>query len=130
MRITPPVKYDGLPCSYVGVGCAYEDINKTNFTEPLPEGLRSDGWLKLEDMNRYIRHHLSIKKSVYYKRNKRITLRKFLATNTAKACVCVYGHFIYVNGNDYWSFFDNDFDKIVCIWYIKSNNDITFRQNI
>lgn len=119
MRITPPDKYNSLPCSYVGVGCAYEDILNKEFTEPLPPGLKTDGWLTLEDMNRYVRHYLPIRKKIYFKRSERITLHEFLAANTAKACVCVCGHFIYANKQDYWSFFDNNFDKVVCVWYIR-----------
>lgn len=119
MRITPSSKYNGLPCSYVGTGCAYEDIYKKPFTEPMLDNLKGDGWSTLENTNKYVRCLLPIKKKVYYKRNERFTLREFLETNNTKCLVCVYGHFIYVNGKDYWSFFDNEDDKVVCIWYVK-----------
>ncbi len=117
-RITPSAKYRGLPCSYVGTGCAYEDVFKKPFDIPLPEGLKDDGWLTLENENRYIRQYLPIKKKQYFKRNERITLWEFLETNTERCGVCVYGHFIYVNGKDYWSFFNNEEDPVVCVWYI------------
>ena len=70
--------------------------------------------------NKFIRSFLKIKKKQYFKRTERVSLKEFLEKNTERCCVCVYGHFIYVDGNDYWSFFDNDNDKIVCIWYIES----------
>lgn len=46
-------------------------------------------------------------------------LLQFLSENTNRAAVCVLGHFIYVNGEDYWSFFNNENDPVVCVWYIK-----------
>ena len=119
MRITPINKYRGLPCSYVGIGCAYEDFYNKPFTISMFENLKDDGWATLENTNKYVRSLLPIKKKVYFKRNERIKLKEFLSENTEKCLVCVYGHFIYVNGKDYWSFFENENDKIVCIWYIR-----------
>ena len=118
-RITPDNKYHGLPCSYVGTGCAYEDVIGEPFPAELPCGLYDDGYLTLENENKFIRQFLPIKKKQYFKRNERITLRRFLENNNERCCVCVYGHFIYVNGKDYWSFFDNEDDMVVCVWYIK-----------
>ncbi len=120
-RIVPNSKYRGLPCSYVGTGCAYEDVFKKPFTVPLPDGLKDDGWLTLEKENEYLRQHLPVKKKVYFKRTERIALREFLQANTDRCCICVYGHFIYANGKDYWSFFDNENDPVVCVWYIKKD---------
>lgn len=119
MRIKPKRKYEGLPCSFVGTGCAYEDINGKRFKAELPEGLKQDGWASMKILNQYVRTHLPIKKQVYYKRGERFKLRDFLENNDTQAGVCVYGHFIYVNGKDYWSFFDNRNDDVVCIWYIQ-----------
>lgn len=118
-RIEPDEKYRGLPCSYVGAGCAYEDITQEAFNMALPDGLKSDGYLSLDNFNRFLRQILPVRKKQYFKRIERFTLREFLETNEARCCVCVYGHLIYVNGKDYWSFFDNDNDKVVCVWYFK-----------
>lgn len=118
MRITPNRKYNGLPCSYVGTGCAFEDITGQRFKEKLPEGLREDGWATMKQLNAYVREHLPVKKKVYYTRAERFKLRDFLANNTGRAGVCVLGHFIYVNGQNYWSFFNNLNDDVVCVWYI------------
>lgn len=119
MRIEPNAKYQGMPCSYVGTGCAYENIWGEPFRYPVPENLRNDGYLSLDDANKFIRAHLMVRKKVYFRKNERITLREFLAKNTEACCVCVYGHFIYVNGKDYWSFFDNEDDQVVCVWYLR-----------
>lgn len=43
MRYEPDAKYNGMPCSYVGTGCTYEDITKKDFDSLLPPGLRNDG---------------------------------------------------------------------------------------
>lgn len=119
MRYEPDAKYNGMPCSYVGAGCAYEDVTKKDFDLPLPPGLRNDGWLTLNNMNKFIRGLLPIRKKVYFKRGERPKLKDFLKDNEERCGVCVYGHFIYVNGHDYWSFFNNDENRVVCIWYIK-----------
>ncbi len=119
MRIEPNAKYQGLPCSFVGVGCAYEDIKHMCFCTAMPEGIKEDGYLTLDSANRFIRQFLSVKKKVYYKRDIRIPLKEFLNQNTEKCCICVLGHFIYVSGSDYWSFFDNEDDPVVCVWYLK-----------
>lgn len=118
MQFIPSEKYNGLPCSYVGTGCAYEDIYRKPFTEPLPPNLKDDGWSTLENTNKYVRKFFKVKKKEYYKRGERPILNDFLSHNFGKCLVCVYGHFIYVSGNDYWSFFDNSQDEIVCIWYL------------
>lgn len=119
MRITPNPKYHGLPCSYVATGCAYEDYYKKPFSEGVPDWIRDNGYMTLEGENKFIRSLLPIRKKVYYKRNERFPLSLFLATNNERCCVCVYGHLIYVNGKDYWSFFENEDDLVVCVWYIK-----------
>lgn len=62
-------------------------------------------------------------KYVYYKRGERPALKEFLKTNFEKCGICVYGHFIYAEGPDYWSFFDNDNDEIVAIWYLKEKTN-------
>lgn len=118
MRIIPVDKYRGLPCSYVGTGCAYEDITKKEFDVDLPDSLKSDGYMTLEGENKFLRQFLPVKKKVYYKRSERILLRDFLRSNTDCCCICVLGHFIYAKGGDYWSFFNNDNDPVVCVWYL------------
>lgn len=118
MRITPNNKFRGYPCSYVGTGCAYENVTGMTFISSLPEGLGKDGFLSLDNMNRFIRKYLRIRKKTYFKRAERVSLKEFLTRFTGRACVCVLGHFVYVSGGDYWSFFDNDDDAVVCVWYI------------
>lgn len=120
MRVTPNSRFFGQPCSYVGTACAYEDYYGKSFPGGLPDGLKANGYLSLEGENRYLRSWLPVSKKVYFKRGERPLFRDFLRTNTARCCVCVFGHFVYVKGADYWSFFDNEEDEVVCVWYLKS----------
>lgn len=122
MRFNPKSKYHDKPCSYVGTGCAYEDYFGWPFLAGLPENLRADGWSSLDNTNKYVRKHLPVRKKVYFKRGTRPLLRDFLKDNEEKCLICVYGHFVYAKGRDYWSFFDNDNDEIVCIWFLKEKN--------
>lgn len=119
MRITPDIKYKGQPCSYTSTGCAYEDVIKEPFTKPLPDELKENGYLSLDSANKYIRQYLPVKKKQYFKQGERMTLENFMKDNEQKCCVCVYGHFIYVDGKNYWSFFDNEDDDVICVWYLK-----------
>lgn len=121
-RITPDKKYEALPCSYVGAGCAYENLFKKPFTAPLPEGYHDDGYLSLDNMNRFIRQYLPVKKKLYYNRANRFPLSQLLEQNKTPMIICVKGHCIYANHGDYASFFENKNDPVVCIWYLDPNH--------
>lgn len=124
MRIEPSERYYDKPCSYVAVGCAYENIFNKKFEVGLPSGLKNDGYLSLNFMDKFAREILSIKKKTYFKRDQRIRLKDFLKDNRKKYCVCVLGHFLYVNNGDYWSFFENEEDYIVCVWEIEESESV------
>lgn len=119
MRYFPRDYYNDKPCSYVSVGIAYENIVGKSFDLPLQDELKDDGYFTLDNMNKFIRSVLPIKRKVYFKRNERMLLKDLFGSNSEKCIVCVIGHYIYVDGQDYWSFFDNENDEVVCIWYIK-----------
>ncbi len=118
-QIIPNKKYEGYPCSYVGAGCAYEDIKKKEFKEELPESLSKEGYLSLKNEEEFLKTFFNIKKKRYYKRTERPYLIDFLRENKGPCCICVYGHFVYANGEDYWSYFDNDYSKVVNVWYLE-----------
>lgn len=111
-RDPKPIFYD-IPCSMVAVGTASGSF------PPAPEGLTSDGYLSLSGMNRYCRSMLPVSKSVNFRRGERPTLKEFLETNTQRAVICVLGHFIFADGNTYWSFLRNAKDPVVQVWYLK-----------
>ena len=114
----PEKKYIGFPCSYVAAGCAYEDITSKDFEPDLPIGLHDDGYLTLNGADKFLRQFFFVKKE-YFRRNDRVPLKDFLKKNTEPCAICVLGHFLYANGQDYWSFYDNDNDPVVCVWYLK-----------
>lgn len=118
MRHLPEKFLYDMPCSIVAITSAKKDLN-INTETILPNNLKENGYLDLNSMNKLIRTNLPVKKKQYFKRTERILLENFLEDNTEKCIVCVYGHYIYVNGEDYWSFFPNEKDKIVCLWYLK-----------
>lgn len=121
MRITPKSIYNGLPCSFVAVGCAVGEKNEDLMR--FADGLKDDGYLSLDNMNKYIRSLLPIQKKQYFKRGERPILKDLLENNQRKAVVCLLGHYVYVDGKDYWSFFENEYDDVVCIWWIKENTN-------
>lgn len=121
MRYEPDQKFLGLPCSMVGTGCAYEYMTGSYFStasKNRPAGLQKDGYLPLNMEDKYIRQFLQVKKKKYFKRDERITLAEFLRDYKGPASICVYGHFIFAVDGNYWSFFDNDTDMVVCVWYL------------
>ena len=94
MRIVPSLKFQGLPCSYVSIGCAYEEVYNRRFNEPMFTGFGKNGYLSLDRANKYIRCYFPIKKKVYYKKVERKPLKDFLKNNQERCIVCVLGHFI------------------------------------
>ena len=122
MQITPSERFNYKPCSIVALYYAYKDIYKLNMSMDHVK-TRPDGYLALSKMNSYINMLFHVKKAIQYSKDKRFTLAEFLLNNDKKAIVCVLGHYIYVDGKNYFSFFDNLSDKVVKIWYVEAIKD-------
>lgn len=123
-RIEPSIELRREPCSFVAVSCAWRDACQEPFRMWHAAGVREDGYLSLNDMNRYLRgifnqEGAKIVKKTAFKRGERPKLESFLAGNKDRYIVCVLGHYVYANGEKYWSFFDNDNDDVVCVWKIE-----------
>lgn len=116
-RVLPKDIYRGHPCSVVAVGCALGvGVRDDLFSDEL----KSDGYLSLKSMNSLIRSKLKVVKRVNFKRGERPILCEWAHENFGKkAIICLEGHFIYFDGEDYYSFFWNGSDKIVTVWYIE-----------
>lgn len=119
-RFDPANKYRGLPCSYVTACCAYESFHYGSRVPVMPDKLKQSGYLTLNDANKYFRNIVPIRKRTIFKKGERPRLEDFLKTNTQRCCVCVTGHFLYADGDVYWSFFDNADDEVISVWYIDS----------
>lgn len=94
-------------------------IHTWPFTIIKPEGMRYDGYLRLRDMNQFAREYLPIAKRIDFKKHERPRLKEFLQTNETRCCICVLGHYLYADAQTYWSFFDNDDDKVIAVWYLR-----------
>lgn len=70
-------------------------------------------------MNQFAREYLPIAKRIDFKKNERPRLKEFLQTNETHCCICVLGHYLYADTQTYWSFFDNDDDKVIAVWYLR-----------
>ena len=116
-RITPKDFYLDLPCSVVSIGCASELLRGTFDYDKIrvfsEQASRNDNYATLRSVNEQVRRFFQVKKYTYYTRAERKALRQFQLEN---AIVCVYGHFVYVHGDSYYSYFDNDNDKVVAVW--------------
>lgn len=118
-RHTPRSMYRRRPCSMVAVGCALKCADENALKALKSPLLRPDGYLSLDGMNRLIRGNLSVKKRVNFKRGQRPILRDFCHGFSGKAIVCVSGHYVYVEGGDYWSYFWNGEDEVISVWVIE-----------
>lgn len=118
IQVVPEDKYKWVPCSQVALGIACE---KTGVEYFLPIsvfdaiGSSESGYLTLRDMNKFVRALLPIKKRKDFKRRERPLLREL---EPCKAVICVVGHYLYMDYDKYYSFFDNENDDVVAMWII------------
>ncbi len=118
-RILPSEIYRELPCSVVAVGCALKIAEKSKLDALFSSRLHSDGYLSLKGMDELMRAFLGVTKRTTYKRGQRPCLRDFCHGYNGKAVVCLLGHFVYIEGGDYYSFFFNGGDDVVAVWKIE-----------
>ena len=120
MQIIPNERFNSMPCSMVAMYYAYKDIYKQYIKIDEIVRTRQDGYLALSKMNTYANLLFKVKKAQQYGSTKRFTLKEFLKSNDKKCVVSLLGHYIYVDGKDYYSFFNNENDKVVKIWYVEA----------
>lgn len=128
VQITPVQFYDNTPCTMVACGCALDYFrhvpggqSRFDVSQAIL-GLKyhNDGYLSLQGTNKLVRQLLHVSKGgyKYFKRNERSRLRDYDFEGKS-AIVMVLGHCIFVSGNDYYSFFENEDDDIVAIWFVE-----------
>jgi hypothetical protein len=115
VRKNPPNYLHGYPCSYVAARCAADALGVNN--PPFAGSLRDDGYLNLEEANRYFRKYLPVKKRAYFRQGERSRLKDFVLFG--RAILLVKGHYLYADGCVYQSFFDNNEDEVISVWYLE-----------
>ena len=113
-RKLPPRYLEDYPCSLTAVACALGELPEGS--EEYIESLKGDGYATLSQANKLIRSNLDIKKRVDYKRGSRPKLKDFHLEGCA--VVCVLGHYLYVEDETYYSFYDNLMDDVVAVWLL------------
>lgn len=113
VRETPNAYLESEPCLVTAVYCA------TGFLDS-PHGypdVRPDGYVTLTAANKWIRDNLRITKRIDYKKGERPKLKDLHLKG--QAVVCVLGHYVFLDHETYWSFFDNKDDDVVALWMLK-----------
>lgn len=118
-RINPSEFYRNEPCSVVAIGCALSISSKSDLEGLRSHFLREDGYLSLSGMNSLLRANMGVSRQIKFKRGERPLLRDFLRGNTERLIICVEGHFLYAECENYYSFFWNGKDPVVSAWYLK-----------
>lgn len=118
-RIVPGKIYRGLPCSVVALGCALKIGDSEALQRLYSPSIHADGYLSLDGMNRLVRANMGVIRRVNYRRGERPCLRDFCHRFDGKAVVCVAGHFVYVEDGNYYSFFKNGNDEVICVWEVR-----------
>lgn len=113
-RLTPRCDLYDKPCCITAVVCAAGTDNIVNNLEYLPS--RGKGYATLDAANKFIRANLHIKKTTKYRRSERPLLKDLHLDG--KAVVCVRGHYLYLDHENYYSFFDNENDPVVAAWLL------------
>lgn len=114
-----------MSCSTLSLLCGIKDLKNGLAKLPTPEdykegiSLYSEGYRKLKDMDKSIRFFFPRVCYHFIAKSKRGTFKDYeeFFKNT-NAIVCVEEHYFYVNNDTYYSYFDNDNDKVVAFWLI------------
>lgn len=102
-----------FPCSILALGLAIAQA-KLKVDEI---GIKVDksGYCQLRNIDEAIKIHFKVEQYRYYRDNARKKLGEFIEF-PGQYIVCVKGHYIYVDGENYYSFFDNSEDMVVAYW--------------
>lgn len=119
-RLLPDERLSCYPCCVVAVASAIgynEAASRAALSRKWFPNTKPDGYVTLPDANQFIRSNLNIRKRIDYKRGERVKLKELCLND--RAIVCLLGHYIYLDHNKYYSFFDNENDDVVTVWIIK-----------
>ena len=122
-RIQPSFFYQDLPCSVVSIGCAMEKLQgkfSYDTIKTFSEQASANGnYATLQSVGEQVRRFFNVKRYTYYPRAQRRRLGDLcLQKGGIRGIVCVYGHFVFCDNFDYYSFFNNENDMVVAVWEI------------
>lgn len=113
-----------LSCSTLSLSCAmanrYTPEDRMPTLEDIKRGIHfyHEGYRSLKDMNKVVRFMFNVRKYRYFTKKERVPLKKIKTLGGERAIICVLGHYIYVENDNYYSFFNNDNDLVVAIWFL------------
>lgn len=116
MRKVPKVYLANEPCLVTALCCATGSLDRLH-GYPV---LRKDGYATLASANKWIRANLKIRKRTDYKRGQRPKLKDLHLDG--QAVVCVFGHYVFLDKETYWSFFENEEDEVVAVWEMNNSS--------
>ena len=110
-RREPDAGLKDLPCILTAVRSA-------GGNNPMIPNIAEDGYCSLRDANKYIRDTFKVRKRTDFRRGERPTLKELIKNQkiTGPAIICVLGHFLFADGDTYYSFFKNGNDDVVAVW--------------
>ncbi len=113
---TPEEELKSIPCSVLAVGLRLKALKK----KPTDMNINydGDGYCKLKDMDTALRINCKVSRYHYIKKGYRKKLKEYTLF-PGKYVVCVLGHYIYVEQDNYYSFFDNSEDIVIAWWRIR-----------
>lgn len=118
-KIIPKEKFKIMNDLSLAVSCACE---KAVYHET-----ESQKQVKQEVANHFIRDNLSVKKHKYYKTDDRVKLKHLHLTKDA--IILIAGRYLYIKGENYYSFEDIDVnEKVVSVWFLSEEDVKIFQE--
>lgn len=102
-----------IPCSRLALACALIKNGK-NVKIASYLNVYSDGYCPLKSMDKLVKRTFAGVEYRYFPQDERPKLDDLKWEG--KYIVCLLEHFIYVEGNKYYSLFDNTNDEVVAVW--------------
>lgn len=121
----PSGRFNDMPCLFTAVDLAMGVLESPH---GWPE-LRKNGYASLNAANTWIRENLPLKRRKDYRRGRRPKLKDLHLDGIA--VVCVLGHYVFLDHEVYWSFFNNEEDEVVTVWELDESRveRVTFGEN-
>lgn len=115
-RVSPSGYLTNSPCLVVALRTALSPSRPVG--QPV---LKNGAYATLASANKWIRENVVVKKRTNYKRGERPKLKDLHLDGLA--IVCVLGHYIFLDHETYYSFFENEEDDVVTVWELEEEDE-------